>query len=107
MTGLDWLILAFALAMAFWGYQQGLIVGVLSLGGFAIGAFLGSRLGPALLAEGSHSPYAPATALAGALLIGGIVAVSLEEVAIATRPRPLGAAGPPRGGGGPPAPPRG
>ena len=97
MTGLDWVIVAFALAMAFWGYQQGLIVGVLSLGGFAIGAFLGSRLGPALLPEGSHSPYAPATALAGALLIGGIVAVSLEGVAIAVRRRLLGPAGRRRG----------
>ncbi len=97
MTGLDWVIVAFALAMAFWGYQQGLIVGVLSLGGFAIGAFLGSRLGPALLPEGSHSPYAPATALAGALLIGGIMAVSLEGVAIAVRRRLLGPAGRRRG----------
>ena len=88
MTGLDWLIVAFALAMGLWGYQQGLIVGLLSLGGFAIGAFLGSRLGPALLREGSHSPYAPATALAGALLIGGIVAVSLESVAFGVAPAP-------------------
>src|SRR5215210_170197 len=79
--------------MGVWGYQQGLIVGLLSLGGFAIGAFLGSRLGPALLAEGSHSPYAPATALAGALLIGGIVAVSFEGVAFAFRRRLLGPAG--------------
>ena len=93
MTGLDWLIVAFALAMGLWGYQQGLIVGLLSLGGFAIGAFLGSRLGPALLPEGSHSPYAPATALAGALLIGGIVAVSLESIAFGLRRRLLGAAG--------------
>jgi len=93
VTGLDWLIIAFALAMALWGYQQGLIVGVLSLGGFAIGAFLGSRLGPALLPEGSHSPYAPATALAGALLIGGIVAVSMEGLAFAARRRLLGTAG--------------
>jgi S1-C subfamily serine protease len=93
VTGLDWFIVVFALAMAFWGYQQGLIVGVLSLGGFAIGAFLGGRLGPALLPEGSHSPYAPATALAGALLIGGIVAVSMEGIAIAMRRRLLGAAG--------------
>ena len=97
MTGLDWLIIAFSLAMAVWGYQQGLIVGVLSLGGFAIGAFLGSRLGPALLPEGSHSPYAPATALAGALLIGGLVAVSMEGVAIAARRQLIGAAGRRRG----------
>jgi S1-C subfamily serine protease len=93
VTGLDWLIIAFALAMAFWGYQQGLIVGVLSLAGFAIGAFLGSRLGLALLPEGSHSPYAPATTLAGALLVGGIVAVSMEGVAVAARRRLLGRAG--------------
>ena len=92
MTGLDWVIVVFALAMGVWGYQQGLIVGVLSLGGFAIGAFLGGRLGPALLPDGSHSPYAPATALAGALLIGGIVAVSLEGIALAIRHRLLGAA---------------
>jgi S1-C subfamily serine protease len=97
VTGLDWLILAFALAMALWGYQQGLIVGVLSLGGFAIGAFLGSRIGPALLPEGSHSPYAPATALAGALLIGGIVAVSMEGLAFAARRRLIGPAGRRRG----------
>jgi S1-C subfamily serine protease len=90
VTGLDWLILVFALLMGFWGYQQGLIVGFLSLGGFAVGAFLGSRLGPALLPEGSHSPYAPATALAGAVLIGGIVAVSLEGIALAVRQRLLG-----------------
>jgi S1-C subfamily serine protease len=90
VTGLDWVILVFALAMGFWGYQQGLIVGLLSLLGFAIGAFLGSRLGPALLADGSHSPYAPATALAGALLIGGIVAVSLEGIALNLRYRLLG-----------------
>ena len=97
MTGLDWLIIVLAIAMAFWGYQQGLIVGLLSLGGFAIGAFLGSRLGPALLPDGSHSPYAPATALAGALLVGGLVAVSLEGVAFTLRRRLLDPTGRPRG----------
>jgi S1-C subfamily serine protease len=97
VTGLDWVIIVFALAMAFWGYQQGLIVGLLSLSGFAIGAFIGSRLGPALLPEGSHSPYAPATALAGGLLIGGIVAVTFEGVAFAMRRRLLGTAGRHRG----------
>jgi S1-C subfamily serine protease len=97
VTGLDWLIVAFALAMAFWGYRQGLIVGALSLLGFAIGAFLGSRLGPALLPEGSHSPYAPATALVGALLLGGIFAVSLEGVAFELRRRLVGGAARPDG----------
>jgi S1-C subfamily serine protease len=89
VTGLDWLIIVFVLAMGVWGYQQGLLVGALSLAGFALGAFAGSRLGPALLADGSESPYAPVTALAGALLIGGIAAVSLEGVARALRARVL------------------
>jgi S1-C subfamily serine protease len=93
VTGLDWLIIAFALMMGVWGYQQGLIVSALSLAGFAIGAFLGSRLGPALLADGAESPYAPATALAGALLLGGIVAISLETAAHHARRRLLGQAG--------------
>ena len=89
MTGLDWAIIVFALLMAAWGYQQGLTVGALSLLGFAVGAFAGGRLGPALLPEGSESPYAPIVALAGALLIGGIVAVSLEGVAHTLRRRLL------------------
>ena len=89
MTGLDWAIVAFAVLMGAWGYQQGLIVGALSLLGFVSGALAGGRLGPALLAGGSESPYAPAVALAGALLIGGIVAVSLEGVAHGLRSRLL------------------
>lgn len=89
MTGLDWAIIAFALLMGAWGYQQGLIVGALSLGGFVVGALLGSRLGPAVLADGAESPYAPATALAGALLVGGLLAVSLEGAAFALRRRLL------------------
>ena len=97
MTGLDWLIIVFALMMGIWGYQQGLIVSALSLTGFAVGAFLGSRLGPALLPDGSESPYAPATALAGALLVGGIVAISLEAVAHHARRRILGPTGRRRG----------
>lgn len=93
VTGIDWGIIAFALLLGFWGYQHGLIVGVFSLGGFLIGAFLGSRIGPALLADGSASPYAPATALAGALLIGALAAVSLDGLARALRRRILGPRG--------------
>jgi hypothetical protein len=79
VTSLDWIIVAFTVLMATWGYAQGLIVGALSLGGFAAGAFLGSRLGPMVLEEGSRSPYAPLSALIGAILLGGILA-SLAEV---------------------------
>lgn len=83
------MIIAFALLLALRGYRQGLIVGLLSLAGFVGGAVLGARVGPGLLAGGSESPYAPVTALAGALLIGGIVAVSVEGIAHGLRHRLL------------------
>jgi S1-C subfamily serine protease len=84
---LDWAIVAFTLALALWGYRQGLIVGALTLGGFAVGAFLGSRLGPLVLSEGTHSPYAPLCGAIGALLVGALAAVALEGIALALRRR--------------------
>jgi S1-C subfamily serine protease len=87
MTLLDWGIVALALTLAVWGYQQGLIVGALTLTGFALGAFLGSRLGPELLSGGSESPYAPLVAALGALTLGALVAVTLEGFGLALRAR--------------------
>ena len=73
MTVLDWAIVAFTIALGLWGYRQGLIVGALTLVGFGVGAFAGSRLGPLVLSEGSESPYAPLCAALGALLVGALV----------------------------------
>ena len=87
MTALDWIILAFTVLMALWGYQQGLIVGLLSLLGFAAGAFAGSRLAPLLLDEGSRSPYAPLFSLVLALFLGGLMATGLEVVGFHVRHR--------------------
>ena len=78
MTSLDWLIVAFASILAFFGFRQGFIVGALSFAGFALGAFLGTRVGPLLLPQGSSSPYAPAFGLLGALLAGALLASGLE-----------------------------
>jgi S1-C subfamily serine protease len=87
VTPLDWIIVAFTALMALWGYAQGLIVGALSLAGFAAGALAGSRLGPLLLEEGSRSPYAPLFALAGAVLLGSLVASLLEALGFQLRRR--------------------
>ena len=87
MTTLDWIIIAFTLLMAWWGYGQGLIAGGLSLVGFAAGVFIGSRLGPLLLEDGSHSPYAPLSALLGAVLIGGVLASGFELLGFHLRRR--------------------
>ena len=87
MTVLDWAIVAFTIAFAMWGYRQGLVVGVLTLVGFAAGALAGSRGGPLLLSEGSSSPYAPLFAAIGALLVGALVAVTVESLALGLRAR--------------------
>jgi Trypsin-like peptidase domain/Colicin V production protein len=87
LTVLDWGIVAFIVALALWGYHQGLIVGALTLAGFGVGALLGSRLGPALLEKGAESPYAPLFAALAALVVGSLVAVALEEFAFGLRGR--------------------
>ena len=87
MTALDWFIVVFTALIAIWGYAQGLIVGALSLAGFGAGAFLGSRLGPVLLENGSSSPYAPLFGLVGALALGGVLASVLELMGFRLRRR--------------------
>ncbi|HEV7616021.1 MAG TPA: MarP family serine protease [Solirubrobacterales bacterium] len=85
MTVLDWAIVAFTIALALWGYRQGLIVGAMTLVGFGLGAFAGSRVAPMVLAEGARSPYTPLFAALGALLAGALVAVAVESFALGVR----------------------
>jgi hypothetical protein len=87
LTGLDWIIVGFTVLMAVWGFGQGLIAGGLSLAGFAAGAFLGSRLGPLFLEDGSHSVYAPLFALIGALMLGALLATVFEVLGFHLRHR--------------------
>ena len=65
--------------------MQGFIVGALSLIGFAIGAFIGTRLAPLVLNQGARSPYAPLLGLLGALLVGGALASGMEGVGARVR----------------------
>ncbi|MFZ0384707.1 MAG: MarP family serine protease [Solirubrobacteraceae bacterium] len=78
MTGLDWAIVGFTFLLGCYGYLQGFFVGAMSLAGFALGAFLGTRLAPLLLNQGSRSQYAPLLGLGGALLVGAVFANVLE-----------------------------
>jgi S1-C subfamily serine protease len=87
MTVLDFGIVAFTLALGIWGYRQGLIVGTLTLLGFGLGAFAGSRIAPLVLNHGARSPYAPLCAALGALIGGALVAVTLESLALGLRSR--------------------
>jgi S1-C subfamily serine protease len=85
VTRLDWIIVAFAALLALFGFRRGFIVAVLSFAGFAIGSFIGTRLGPLLVPQGSASAYAPAFGLIGALLAGAILATGFEGVGLRLR----------------------
>jgi S1-C subfamily serine protease len=85
MSVLDWVIVAFTALLAVYGYLQGFIVGAMSLVGFAVGAFLGTRLAPLLLSQGAHSPYAPLFGLLGAILAGGVLAGGFEGLGARVR----------------------
>ena len=80
MTTLDWIALVLAAVAAIVGLRRGLLVSALSLAGVGLGAIVGGRLAPHLLPDGSHSPYTPLVALAGALvfafLLEGIGAIA-------------------------------
>lgn len=58
---------------------------MLSFCGFALGSFIGTRVGPLLVPRGSASPYAPAFGLIGALLAGAILATGFEGVGLRLR----------------------
>lgn len=85
MNWVDWLIVAIAALFAVWGYMHGIIVGGLSLGGFALGAVIGARAAPLVLSGGSHSIYAPLLGLVGALLVGALLASLLEGFGLRVR----------------------
>ncbi|MDX6731689.1 MAG: hypothetical protein QOC54_1637, partial [Baekduia sp.] len=85
MTRIDWLIVAFTIVMATVGWRQGFVAGAFALAGFVGGAFLGSRLGPTLLPDGSSSPYAPLVSLVAAVAGGSILAGLFETAGFLVR----------------------
>ena len=87
MTGIDWVILGAVVLLALFGWAQGFLAGVLALAGFAAGAWLGTRVAPLVLEGGRESQWAPAFALIGALVAGGVLAASFEGVGARLRAR--------------------
>ena len=53
------------------GFRRGLVVGACSLGGLALGAYLGAKIAPHVL-RGDASVYPPLVALAGSVVGAGI-----------------------------------
>lgn len=79
MTRVDWLAVLFVTLTAFIGFRKGLVASALSVAGVVIGAIVGARLAPHLLAQGSRSPYTPLVGLAGAAF-GAVLLETLGTV---------------------------
>src|SRR4051812_49793434 len=80
MTKVDLIALGFVALTAFIGWKKGLVASALSVAGIVFGAWLGSRVAPALLQGGRTSPYTPLAALAGAA-VGAVLFETLGTLA--------------------------
>jgi uncharacterized membrane protein required for colicin V production len=80
MSKVDLIALGFVVVTAFIGWKKGLLASALSVAGILLGAWLGSRIAPALLQGGRTSPYTPLAALAGAA-VGAILLETLGTLA--------------------------
>ena len=80
VTKVDLIALGFVALTAFIGWKKGLLASALSVAGIVFGAWLGSRVAPALLQGGTSSPYTPLAALAGAA-VGAILLETLGTLA--------------------------
>ena len=73
MTKVDWIALGVVALAALSGLRRGLVASAFSLAGVVAGAVVGARIGPHFLSHGAHSPYNPLAALAGAVLLAGLL----------------------------------
>ena len=73
--------------LGLFGWAQGFISGALALIGFAVGGWLGTRIAPVFLSGGRESAWAPAFALVGAIIAGGVLAAGFEGVGSRLRAR--------------------
>jgi S1-C subfamily serine protease len=87
LTGIDWVIVGAVVLLGLFGWAQGFISGVLALIGFVVGAWLGTRIAPLVLSGGRESTWAPAFALVGAIVAGGVLAAGFEGVGARLRAR--------------------
>jgi uncharacterized membrane protein required for colicin V production len=73
MTLIDWILLGLILLAGFAGLRKGLVASALAIVGVIAGGAIGARIAPAVLHGGSHSPYAPLVALAGAVICAAVL----------------------------------
>jgi uncharacterized membrane protein required for colicin V production len=71
VSTIDLIALGLVTLMALSGFRRGLVVGVFSLAGIALGAYLGARVGPSLVG-GGRTAWLPLVALGGAILFAAV-----------------------------------
>jgi len=87
VTAVDWVALGLVLLTALGGAVQGFVWSGLSLAGLLAGAFLGGRLVPVLLSNGTNSRYAPVVALVAAITLAVVFEVLGSTVGAKIRGR--------------------
>ncbi len=87
MTRVDLVVIVWVALSAAIGFRRGLVGQALALGGFALGALIGSRVGPYALSAGARESWQPVAALAGALIGGLVVQVATGSLAAMLRRR--------------------
>jgi S1-C subfamily serine protease len=71
VSAADWVVIVVIALAGLYGISTGFLRGAFSLAGFAVGAYLGARIAPLILTDGS--PYVPVVALAGAIVLGTLM----------------------------------
>jgi S1-C subfamily serine protease len=87
MTRLDWIVLGVVAFTALLGLWQGFTISLLSAAGVIVGAFVGARVAPHLLPDGSASPYTPLVALVGAAGFAILLEIFGSSIGLALRQR--------------------
>ncbi len=85
-------IIVFVIALAWVGYERGLLGSVLPLAGFVAGAAVGARVGPLLLSNGAESRYAALVTVVAGIFIGAFLAVAFDGLSQAVLRRRISGA---------------
>jgi S1-C subfamily serine protease len=89
MGAVDLIVIVWVAVSAVLGARRGLVVNVLGLAGFAVGALAGARLAPHLLHGGSRSTWLPMASMIGALVGGSAAQAITGSAAVIVRSRVL------------------
>ncbi|MDX6522627.1 MAG: hypothetical protein QOI17_140 [Gaiellales bacterium] len=89
MTGADLIVIVWVMLSALVGFRRGLAAQALALGGFAVGAWVGSRVAPHALSPGARVHWQPVAALVGAIAFGAAAQMATAPIANLIRRRVL------------------